>query len=105
MIYKVQARFNRSKAKEFYQKLTDGTIEKQRPDGPEIVASMNRATIDSSVLVKWSELCYCPSPLRHERATVYDQYFSDLKTEQIENHEKFEGISFMDNIKAKLTKH
>ena len=95
MIYKVQARFNQSKAKEIYQKLTDGTIEKQRPDGPEIVASMNRATIVSSGLVNWTELCYCPSPLRHERATVYDQYFSDLKTEQIENHEKFEGSSFI----------
>ena len=101
MIYKVQARFNQSKAKEFYQKLTDGTIEKQRPDGSEIVDSMNRATIDESGLVNWTELCYCPTPLQHERATVYDQYFTDLKTEQIENHEKFEGTSFI-NYLSKL---
>ena len=98
MIYKVQAKFNQSKAKEFNQKLTDGTLEKQRPDGPEIVASMNRATIDLSGIVNWTELCYCPTPLRHERATVYDQYFSDLKTEQIENHEKFEGVSFINHL-------
>ena len=101
MIYKVQARLIQSKAKGFYQKLTDGTIEKQRPDGPEIIDSMNRATIDWSGLVNWSELCYCPSPLRHERATVYDQYFSDLKTEQIDNHEKYEGASFI-NYLSKL---
>jgi len=98
MIYKVRARFNKSKAKEFYQKLTDGTIENQRPDGPEIVASMNRATTGSSGLVNWSELCYCPQPLRHERATVYDKYFSDLKTEQTENHVKVEGASFINYL-------
>ena len=62
---------------------------------------MNRATIDSSCLVNWTELCYCPSPLQHERATVYDQYFSDLKTEKVENHDKFEGDSFI-NYLSKL---
>ena len=98
MLYKVQARFNQSKAKEFYQKLTNGTIEKQEPDGPEIVASMHRATMDSSGLINWTEQCFCSSPLNHERATVYDQYFSDLKTEQIENHEKFEGDSFIKHL-------
>ena len=46
MIYQVKAKFKYDKAQEFYQKLTDGTIEKQRPDGEEIVSSMNRATID-----------------------------------------------------------
>jgi len=98
MIYKVQAKFNQSKAKEFYQKLTDGTIEKQRPDGQEIVASMKRATIDSSGLINWTELCYCPTPLQHERATVYDKYFTEMKTEIIDNHENFEGYPFMESI-------
>jgi len=98
MLYKVQARFIEGKAKEFYQKLADGTIEKQRPDGMEIVASMNRAKIDSTGLVKWTETCYCPTPLAHERATVYNKYFTDLKTEATHNHEKFEGDSFMESI-------
>jgi hypothetical protein len=30
MIYKVKAKFNFDKANEFYQRLTDGTIEKQK---------------------------------------------------------------------------
>ena len=98
MIYKVQARFIDSKAKEFCKKLTDGTIEKQRPDGTEIIASMNRAKIDSNGLINWTETCYCPSPLMHERATVYDNYFNDIKTEIIEDHEDFEGNSFMESI-------
>ena len=37
MIYKVKAKFNFDKAKEFHKKLTDGTIQKQKPDGPEML--------------------------------------------------------------------
>ncbi len=98
MIYKVQARFNQSKSKEFYQLLTGGSLEDQVPDGPEILASMDRATMDSSGLVRWTELCYCSPPLKHERATVYDKYFSDLETEETESHERFEGESFINHI-------
>jgi len=98
MLYKVQARFIEGKAEEFYKKLADGTIEEQRPDGPEIVASMHRATIDESGLINWTELCYCPTPLKHERATVYDNYFTDMKTEVTDKHEEFEGDSFMESI-------
>jgi len=98
MLYKVQARFIEDKAEEFYQKLIDGTIKKQRPDGNEIIASMNRAKIDSTGLVNWTETCYCPTPLAHERMTIYDNYFTDMKTKVIEDHVDFEGDSFMESI-------
>lgn len=98
MIYQVNAKFNYDKAQEFYQKLTDGTIEKQRPDGLEIVSSMNRATIDTNGTINWTELCFCPTPLQHERATVYDTYFTHMKTEPISNHKRFEGRSFMEKL-------
>lgn len=98
MIYKVKAKFNYNKAKEFHQKLTDGSIQKQRPDGPEMVSSMNRATIDDNGDVNWTEMCFCPTPLKHERATVYDKYFSDMETEIVEDHERFDGKSFMGAI-------
>lgn len=97
-IYKVRAKFNFSKAKEFYEKLTDGTIQKQKPDGYEIVNAMNRATIDSDDYINWTELCYCPSPLYHERTTVYDHFFSEMEIESIDDHEVFEGQSFMDKL-------
>jgi len=98
MIYQVKAKFNYDKAQEFYQKLTDGTIEKQRPDGPEIVSSMNRATIDDNGNINWTELCFCPTPLQHERATVYDTYFNDMKTEPISDHKIIEGSSFIEKL-------
>ena len=98
MIYQVKAKFNYFKAQEFYQKLTDGTIEQQRPDGPEMVNSMNRATIDDNGDINWTELCYCPNPLQHERATIYDTYFTDIKTEPISNHKIINRKSFMEKL-------
>ena len=95
MIYSVKAKFDESKMPEFYQKLTDGTIEKQKPDGKEIISSMKRAKILSDNEVVWSETCYCNSPLKHERETVYDKYFFDIKTEPIKEYKEFEGESFM----------
>ena len=84
MIYKVTARFIDSKATEFYQKLTDGSIQNQKPDGPEMVNSMHRASIQESGLMMWSELCYCDPPLAHERSTVLDSYFTDFATKHDE---------------------
>ena len=98
MIYQVKAKFNYDKAREFHQKLTDGTIEKQRPDGPEIVSSMNRATIDDRGFINWTEMCFCATPLQHERATVYDNYFTEIKTEPIPGHKVIAGKSFMDRL-------
>jgi len=40
MIYSVKAKFIEDKMGEFYQKLTNGTIQNQKPDGYEIVNSM-----------------------------------------------------------------
>lgn len=95
MIYSVTAKFDKKKMKEFYQKLTDGTIEHQKPDGKEIVDSMKRAKIKSDNQIIWSEQCYCTPPLKHERETVYDRYLFDIKTEPIEQYEEYEGIPFM----------
>ncbi len=98
MIYQVKAKFNYDKAKEFYLKLLNGTIEKQRPDGAEIVSCMNRATIDVNGDINWTELCFCPTPLQHERATVYDKYFTDMKTETISNNKRIAGRSFLEKL-------
>ncbi len=95
MIYSVIAKFDKSKMSEFYEKLTDGTIENQKPDGKEIIASMKRAKIISDNEITWSETCYCNPPLKHERETVYDKYLFDIKTEPIEDYKEFDGESFI----------
>ncbi len=96
MYYTVKARYIPSEMAEFYRKLTDGTIQSQRPDGQEIVASMRRARVTEPGVVRWSEQCFCPTPLAHERKRVYDDYFTDLETEAVDGYVDFDGESFID---------
>ncbi len=102
MHYTITARFKRETAAEFHRRLIDGTIENQKPDGKEIVASMRRAKVDREGVVRWSEVCYCPTPLQHEKETVYDHFFEDIETNEVEDYVEFEGEDFMQHL-ARMT--
>ena len=99
MIYKVQARYIENKAGEFFQKLTDGSIAKQEPDGAEIVASMKKAKIVGDGIIEWYETCYCDTPLKHERETVYDLYLNDITTELVDAKGETKGESFWNYLR------
>ena len=73
------------KAKEFLDLLQSEKLQNQRPDGPYIIKAMNKAAIDSDNIVRWSEMCFCPTPLAHERKTIYDEYFTEFNTKIINN--------------------
>ncbi|MCH8979903.1 MAG: hypothetical protein IH945_11775 [Armatimonadetes bacterium] len=98
MHYTVRARLIPGTAAEFLRKLTDGTVAKQEPYGREVVASMKRAVIDEEGVVRWSEVCYCPTPLEQERANVYDQHFTAIETQEAEEYVQFEGEAFMEYL-------
>ena len=83
MIYSVTAKVLEDKAAEFYQKLTDGTIEHQRPDGQRILASMKRAKITRPGTIERYETCYCAKLQAHERSTVYDFYLTEMNTVEV----------------------
>ncbi len=100
MIYHVRARLRPERAAEFLRRLTDGSIARQRPDGAEIVAAMERATVGKDGVVEWSEMCFCSPPLQHERETVLDAHFTDLTTEPIEAHARYLGAPFMDHLRG-----
>ena len=95
-IYSVKARYIEDKMEEFYQKLTDGTIQNQKPDGQEIINSMKRAKITKPNVIQWSEICFCSPPLKHERETVYNQFLNDIETEVIDDYVEYEGEFFME---------
>ena len=99
VIYSIKSKFITEKMKEFFKVLTDGTIENQKPDGPEILSSMKRAKITEPGVIQWSEMCFCPSPLKHERETVYDRFFSDMEIKVINDYSEFDGASFFDYLK------
>jgi len=96
VIYSVKARFIEEKTREFYQKLTDGTIKNQKPDGNEIIESMKRAKITAPNVIEWSEMCFCSTPLKHERETIYDNFLIDFETTRIDDYVEYEGEFFMD---------
>ena len=99
MNYKVRATFVDEKLSKFYEELTDGTVQNQKPDGAEIVASMQRAMITSPGTVEWYETCYCPTPLAHERATVYDRFLADIETAPLDQLAEIDGKSFWEHMK------
>ena len=99
MIYHVRARFKAETARDFHAKLSDGSIANQRPDGPELIASMDRAVVNAEGQVEWSETCYCTPPLAHERATVLDMHFEDIVTEPVEAHTRFDGQPFVASVR------
>lgn len=95
MLYKVKAKFYQNLLAEFFETLNDGTIEHQKPDGLEIIASMKRAKMTDVNTIEWYEQCFCETPLKHERETVYDSYLYDVETilvDEVSND--IEGDSF-----------
>jgi len=102
MIYSVKARFIEEKMGEFYRKLTDGTIQNQKPDGQEIVNSMKRAKITEPNTIQWSEMCFCPTPLKHERETIYNHFLTDMETEIIDGYAEFDGELFFEFLEKQF---
>ncbi|TMI09515.1 hypothetical protein E6H34_01870 [Candidatus Bathyarchaeota archaeon] len=57
----------------------------------EIVASMRRATLKNGQ-GEWHETCY--PPFQHERATVYDRFFTGVQVEPAEAASQPAATSF-----------
>tara|TARA_B100000949_G_scaffold206550_1_gene197335 strand:+ start:128 stop:439 length:312 start_codon:yes stop_codon:yes gene_type:complete len=98
MRYHVKATMLEEKMGELYQKLSDGTITSQKPDGREIVSSIRNAKLTKPMIVEWCETCFCETPLAHERETVYDQYFHDMEVIEINVNPELDGQSFWEYL-------
>jgi hypothetical protein len=105
VFYSIKAQYIEEKMNEFYQKLTDGTIQNQKPDGQEIINSMKRAKIIAPKTIQWSEMCFCSTPLKHERETIYDYFLANLETQTIDNYVEFTGEPFFDFLEKKYKKN
>jgi hypothetical protein len=98
MLYAVTARLIEERAGELHERLSDGSIAAQRPDGGEIVAAMGRARVAPDGTVRWTETCFCPTPLKHERETVLDRYFAEIVTEPVDGPVEFDGVPLMERL-------
>ena len=97
MRYLVGAKPITAEMARLWTRLNDGTIEHQQPDGREILASMRRAVMKGG-RVEWEETCYCSTPLRHERMTVYDQFFEDMEIRPLNGTVEMRGDRFWDYL-------
>ena len=97
MLYHVRAQPILGKTTELWRVLTDGTVADQEPDGQEIIASMKRAVISQGI-VEWHETCYCSPPLKHEKATVYDRFFTAMKAERVDSTPSLKGEKFWKHL-------
>lgn len=97
MLYKVKAKIDKLKMKDFFTALTDGSIAAQEPDGSYIINAMQKALMTDSETVEWYQTCQCATPLKHERETVYDKYLYDIETTPVsEVKDDIQGRSFWD---------
>lgn len=95
MLYKIKAKIYEEKMSDFWSALNDGSIESKKPDGEFIVKAMKEALMTDDETLVWYEACYCDSPLKHERESVYDTYLYDFSTElKYEIKDDIRGKSF-----------
>jgi len=83
MLYKVKAKIKPETLKDFFKALLDSSIEAQKPDGSYILKAMKEAVMPDEQHISWYEACYCSTPLKHERETVYDKYLTDFETTMV----------------------
>ena len=98
MHYRVRGRLREETAGDLGRLLRDGTIARQRPDGQEIVESLQRAVVTKDGVIEWSQVCYCQTPLQHERSTVYDRFFDNLTTEPVDGYQSHVGRPFLEYL-------
>ncbi len=93
MISHVIATFKEETAVRLKAKIADGSIQRQHPDGAEIMASMARAVLTDDGRVQLTETCYCQTPLWHERTSVLDAHFDDISATPVPHHLSLKGDS------------
>lgn len=101
MFYLVIAQLRTERAVDLRRALLDDTIRNQKPDGQEIVDSLKRAVLTPDGAVEWSEVCYCESPLAHERQTVLDRFFSEISTRPVDGYQEHSGrrlVEYLDEL-------
>jgi len=94
MMYRVKARVIEEKLDDYFKLLASGKVETMGVDGPYIVNAMKEAKITAPGIIEWHELCYCSTPLKHERSIVYDEFLTDLTTQPVKKVGKIEGDPF-----------
>ncbi len=76
-----------------------------KPFGKALTYSLEHARIKKDGYAIWEEEDYCSPPLKEERQAVLDQYFKDIRTEQVGQGEGWNRISNIPALFPSLAKN
>jgi len=100
--YCVRAHLKPTQAAELLEELTTGRIRQLKPEGTEIHRALSQARVHGDGTVEWGEMCFCATPLDHERQTVLDRFFDGLTTREVEGPHEPMGARPLPDVLAEL---
>ncbi|MBD3275887.1 MAG: hypothetical protein GF372_11280 [Candidatus Marinimicrobia bacterium] len=91
--YLVSAEVKENKLDELKERLDKGELKKLSPYGKAMTYSLNNARYDpDSDRALWEEEDYCSPPLAQEKSEVLNDYFVDIREEQVPKGEGWKQI-------------
>ncbi|HSG44098.1 MAG TPA: hypothetical protein VLA72_13160 [Anaerolineales bacterium] len=96
--YLVTAKPIRSKMNDLRKWLDSGEIRAMRPFGKNLQIGLDNARWQSEGIAIWEEEDYCIPPLAQERASVLDEYFTDLEVQHVKKGEGWKQIEALKKI-------
>jgi hypothetical protein len=90
--YLVRAKPKVERLHELQDRLRENSFIDLRPFGKALTHSLNQARIQTDGIAVWEEEDYCSPPLAEERAAVLDNYFDEIRVEQVKAGDGWERI-------------
>src|SRR5438477_13152120 len=87
MRYLVRARIRPGGERPLLAAIEDGTLGKGSVAGGEYLRNMREGRLDRDDLVRWVEVCYCPTPLEEERP-YWERHFELIKIQDAHDSRK-----------------
>jgi hypothetical protein len=83
---------------ELKRRLQSGEIEAMSPFGTAMDYALRRARLTPEGAITWVEEDYCTPTLRMERAAVFDDYFTGLQVERVQENEGWQRIADLPHL-------
>ena len=96
--YLVSAKADETKLAELRARLESGEIKTMHPFGTALDESLRGARLLANGSAIWEENDYCNPPLAMERAAVLDDYFKQIKTEEVQKGKGWQRISELPSL-------
>jgi hypothetical protein len=96
--YLVQGRVEEKSEGDLKDKVRHQAFLSLKPFGKALSFGLENARIDEKGAWLWEEEDYCNPPLKQEREAVFDQYFSNIKTQKVAEGEGWKKIKHLPRV-------